>query len=39
MGCRALQGIFLTQGSNLSLVMSPALAVTFFTTGVTWEAP
>ena len=37
-GCHALlQGIFLTQGSNLSL-MSPALAAGFFTTSATWEA-
>ena len=35
-GCHALlQGIFLTQGSNL---MSPALAGGFFTTSATWEA-
>ena len=33
-----LQGIFLTQGSNLSL-MSPALADGFFTISTTWEAP
>ena len=38
-GCHALlQGIFLTQGSNPSL-MSPALAGGFFTTSTTWEAP
>ena len=33
-----LQGIFPTQGSNLSL-MSPALADGFFTMSATWEAP
>ena len=33
-----LQGIFLTQGSNPGLLMSPALADGFFTTGATWEA-
>ena len=39
MGCHALlQGIFLTQGSNLGL-MSPALADGFFTSNATWEAP
>ena len=39
-GCHALlQGIFLTQGSNLHLLMSPALAGGFFTTSATWEAP
>ena len=32
------QGIFLTQGSNLGLLESPALAGEFFTTSVTWEA-
>ena len=32
-----LQGIFLTQGSNLRLT-SPALAGGFFTTTTTWEA-
>ena len=32
-----LQGIFLTQGLNLSLFMSPALAGRFFTTSATWE--
>ena len=38
-GCHALlQGIFLTQGSNLCLFMSPALAGGFFTTDATWEA-
>ena len=31
-----LQGIFLTQGSNLCL--SPAMAGGFFTTSTTWEA-
>ena len=37
-GCHALvQGIFHTQGSNLSL-MSPALAGEFFITSDTWEA-
>ena len=37
MDCHALlQGIFLTQGSNLRL-MSPALAGRFFTTSITWE--
>ena len=37
-GCHALlQGIFLTQGSNLSL-MSPVLAGGFFTTTAIWEA-
>ena len=40
MGCHfLLQGIFLTQGSNLHLLTSPALASRFFTTGATWEAP
>ena len=34
----SLQGIFLTQRSNLRLLMSPALAGGFFTTSVTWEA-
>ena len=39
-GCHdLLQGIFLTQGSNLHLLMSPALAGEFFTTSITWEAP
>ena len=33
-----LQGIFLTQGSNLSLTF-PALAGWFFTISTTWEAP
>ena len=33
-----LQGIFLTQGSNLSLLTSLALASGFFTTNATWEA-
>ena len=32
-----LQGVFPTQGSNLSL-MSPAPAGGFFTTSATWEA-
>ena len=37
-GCHALlQGIFLTQGSNMCL-MSSALAGRFFTTSATWEA-
>ena len=37
-GCHVLlQGVFLTQGSNLCL-MSPALAGGFFTTNATWEA-
>ena len=33
-----LQGIFLAQGSNPGLLMSPALAGGFFTTDATWEA-
>ena len=38
LGCHfLLQGIFLMQGLNLSL-MSPALTGRFFTTSVTWEA-
>ena len=38
MGCHALlQGTFPTQGLNPSLI-SPALAVRFFTTSPTWEA-
>ena len=38
-GCHALlQGIFPTQGMNLCLFLSPALAVGFFTTSATWEA-
>ena len=40
-GCHTLiQGIFLTQGSNLHLLhaLSPALAGRFFTTSATWEA-
>ena len=38
-GCHALlQGIILTQGSNLHLLMSAALAGGFFTTSATWEA-
>ena len=38
MDCHTLlQGIFLTQGSNLHL-MFPALADGFFTTSTTWEA-
>ena len=37
--CHALfQGIFPTQGSNLHLFMSPALASMFFTTSATWGA-
>ena len=31
------KGIFLTQGSNRQLFMSPALAGSFFTTGITWK--
>ena len=38
MVCLVLQGIFLTQGSNLHL-RSLALAGGFFTSGPTWEAP
>ena len=39
MGCHApLQGIFPTQGLNLSL-LSPALADGVFTTSATWEPP
>ena len=39
MGCHALlQGVFLNQRSNLSLI-STALAGRFFTTSTTWEAP
>ena len=34
-----LQGIFLTQGLNLHLWASLALAGGFFTTSVAWEAP
>ena len=38
-GCHALlQGIFLTQGSNLHLLKSLALADGFFTTTITWKA-
>ena len=38
-GCHALlQGIFLTQGSNLHLLMTLALAGGFFTASATWEA-
>ena len=38
-GCHLLlQGIFPTQGLNPRLLLSPALAGRFFTTGVTWEA-
>ena len=37
-GCHALlQGIFPTQGSNLHLLTSPALADRFFATSTTWE--
>ena len=32
-----LQGIFLMQGSNLSLFMSPSLAGWFYSTGTTWK--
>ena len=39
MGCCAfLQGIFRTQGSNLRLLLSPALAGRIFTASATWEA-
>ena len=39
MGCHdLLQGIFLTQGLNPHLLISPALADRFFTTSATWEA-
>ena len=34
-----LQGIFPTQGLNVCLSMSPALAGRFFTTSATWEIP
>ena len=34
-----LQGIFLTQGSNSCLLLSPALADRFFITSSTWEGP
>ena len=38
-GCHALlQGIFSTQGSNLCLIMFPALTGGFFTTSTTLEA-
>ena len=38
-GCHALlQGIFPTQGSNPSLLLSPALSRGFFTTSATWDA-
>ena len=33
-----LQGIFLTQGSKPTSLMSPALAGGFFTSSATWEA-
>ena len=37
--CHALlQRIFLTQGLNTSLFLSPVLADGFFTTSATWEA-
>ena len=40
LGCRALlQGIFLTQGSNLRLLRLPALTGGSFTTSATWEVP
>ena len=32
-----LQGISSTQGSNPTLILSPALAGELFTTGATWE--
>ena len=35
--CALLQGIFLTQGSNLCLLCLPALTDGFFTTSTTWE--
>ena len=39
-GCHAfLQGIFLTQGLNLSLLCLPALVGVFFTSSSSWEAP
>ena len=39
-GCHAfLQGIFPTQGSNSSLLVTLALAGGFFTTSTSWEAP
>ena len=39
-GCHALlQGIFLSQGSNLHLLHLLNLAGGFFTTTATWEAP
>ena len=39
-GCHALlQGILLTQVSNLCLLHLPALVGGFFTTSITWEAP
>ena len=34
-----LQGIFLTQGSKPTSLMSPALASRFFLTSTTWEVP
>ena len=33
-----IQGIFLTQGSNLCSLVSPTLAGEFLTTSTTWEA-
>ena len=37
-GCRfLLQGVFLTQGSNLHFFPSPALAGRFFTASATWD--
>ena len=36
--CHFLLQIFPTQGSNLHLLVSPALASRFFTTSATWEA-
>ena len=39
MGCHfLLQGIFLTQGSNIASVTSPAFAGEFFTASTIWEA-
>ena len=36
-GCHfLLQGIFQTEGLNLGLLLSPALADSFFTTSTTW---
>ena len=40
MGCHPLlQGIFSSQGSNLSLLRLPALEGGFFTASITWQAP